>query len=104
MYTGSDGQSHIEELRLPTEDVFQFRLPPGEDIIFRRKPMPGFHTAPRRQYTVTLTGRVEIGFGDGTSQQLGPGDMMLAEDLTGQGHTTTIVEAPWLTFAVPLDY
>ena len=62
--------------------------------------MPGWHNAPRRQFVITLTGRSEIGVGDGSSQQLGPGDMMLAEDLTGQGHTTRIVEAPWLAVSV----
>ncbi len=102
MYTGSDGQSHIEELHLPAADVFQFPLSPGEDIIFRRRPMPGWHNAPRRQYVVTLSGKVEMGFGDGSTQQLGPGDIMLAEDRTGQGHTTTVIESPWFSFSVPL--
>ena len=39
----------------------------------------------------TVAGNVEIGLGDGTVYTLGPGDMMLAEDLTGQGHTTKAV-------------
>jgi hypothetical protein len=102
MYTGSDGQSHMENLELPAGDMFQVPLPVGEDINFRRKPMPGWHNAPRRQYVVTLTGSVEMGFGDGTSQRLVPGDVMLAEDCTGQGHTTTEVESPWFSFSVPL--
>ena len=50
-----------------------------------------WHPAPRKQYIITLAGNVEIGLGDGTVYTLSPGDMMLAEDLTGQGHTTKAV-------------
>ena len=50
-----------------------------------------FHCAPRRQYTVTLSGEAEIGLGDGSTHRVGPGDVLLAKDLTGQGHTTRVV-------------
>jgi hypothetical protein len=29
--------------------------------------------------------------GDGTVRRVGPGDVLLAEDLTGQGHITRVV-------------
>jgi hypothetical protein len=45
-----------------------------------------YHTAPRRQYVVNLTGSVEIEVGDGTKRVLGPGTILLAEDTTGRGH------------------
>jgi hypothetical protein len=32
---------------------------------------------------------VDIGLGDGTSMTFVPGDVFLAEDVTGQGHTAT---------------
>ncbi|HSK28377.1 MAG TPA: hypothetical protein VLA17_00285, partial [Candidatus Limnocylindria bacterium] len=47
----------------------------------------GWHTAPRRQWCITLAGSVQIGIGNGTVKTFGPGDVFLAEDLTGQGHT-----------------
>jgi quercetin dioxygenase-like cupin family protein len=63
-----------------------------------------WHTAPRKQYVITLSGEVEIGLGDGSVHRFGPGDVMLAEDLTGQGHTTRAVGGgPRLSAAVPLD-
>jgi hypothetical protein len=31
---------------------------------------------------------MEIGIGDGTKRRFGPGDVVLADDLTGRGHTT----------------
>ena len=40
---------------------------------------------------MTLTGEVEIGLGDGTTHRFGAGHVTLAEDLTGQGHTTRVV-------------
>ena len=69
-----------------------WRPPPA--ITIRRNP-PGYfldwHTAPRRQYTITISGEVEIGTGDGAVRRFGPGTVLLAEDLTGQGHTTRVV-------------
>ena len=50
-----------------------------------------FHTAPRRQYVITLQGQVEIGLGDGTKRIFNVGDIELCEDLTGRGHTTRSV-------------
>ena len=52
-----------------------------------RDDLLGWHTAPRRQWCITLSGSVEIGIGDGTVKTFGPGDVFLAEDTTGQGHT-----------------
>jgi quercetin dioxygenase-like cupin family protein len=76
-------------------------------VTFRVAP-PGYvlswHCAPRRQYTITLSGAVEIEVGDGTIKQLGAGDVLLAEDLTGQGHITRVVgEQPRFYLVVPLD-
>jgi len=72
VYSGSDGQSHIEELNLTTSDVFQFPSAQGEELVFRRDPMPGWHNCPRRQFVITLSGQAELGFGDGSTQLLGP--------------------------------
>jgi hypothetical protein len=93
IYTGDDGQSHFEELEVP--------LSLGSDRLSDLVPLTGvmfrntrsgsnldYHPAPRRQFVVTLTGRVEVGCGDGTARVFGPGDIMLADDLTGQGHTS----------------
>src|SRR5262249_4509620 len=52
-----------------------------------------FHPAPRRQLVVTLSGIGEIVCGDGSSRRFGPGDIMLADDLTGEGHISRPVEA-----------
>jgi hypothetical protein len=46
---------------------------------------------------------LEIEIGDGTKRQLVPGDVLVAEDLTGKGHITRGVgEDPRISLAVPL--
>ncbi|PKB78353.1 MAG: hypothetical protein BZY88_18810 [SAR202 cluster bacterium Io17-Chloro-G9] len=102
VYTGDDGRSHLEEIDPPFEPFVDVEGAHGDGtpmeaatgITFRRG-APGyfldFHTAPRRQYTITLSGEIEIGTGDGTVRRYGPGTVLLAEDLTGQGHTTRVV-------------
>ncbi len=96
IYTGQDGQSHFEEMEVPTGPEGRSPIQAAEGIRFTRME-PGtfsdWHNAPRRQYVITLAGEVEFGIGDGTVKRLGPGDMLLAEDLTGRGHTMRVVGA-----------
>ena len=51
----------------------------------------------------TLSGAVDIEIGDGTVRRLGPGDVLIAEDLTSQGHVTREVgPEPRVSLFVPL--
>ncbi len=106
LYTGDDGQSHIEEMDLDSHPELA-SLQSTTGIVFRTFEVGYFsdwHCAPRRQFVISLDGEVEIGLGDGTLHQFGPGQAMLAEDLTGHGHTTRAVgDRPRLTATVPLD-
>ena len=105
LYTGDDGQSHIEELELGAHPELT-TLQPTAGIVFRSFDLGYFsdwHCAPRRQYVITISGGVEIGLGDGSLHRFGPGQVMLAEDLTGHGHTTRAVgDEPRLTATIPL--
>ena len=106
LYTGDDGHSHIEELELESHPELA-ALQASTGIVFRRVE-PGYfsdwHCAPRRQFVITLEGEVEIGLGDGSVHRFGPGQAMLAEDLTGHGHTTRAVgDTPRLTATIPLE-
>ena len=106
LYSGEDGQSHFEELDLPNNYAEHSNMQMGGGAIFRRSEPDRFidwHNAPRRQYVITLSGEVEIGIGDGTLRRLGSGDVLLADDLTGQGHTTRVVgDVPRVSVAIPL--
>ena len=114
VYSGDDGQSHIEQMPLSMQSFVDVEGAHGEatdlqsvtGITFRVSP-PGYelgwHCAPRRQYSITLAGEAEVEVGDGTIQRVGPGDVLLAEDLTGQGHITrSIGEQPRFYAVVPL--
>jgi hypothetical protein len=106
LYTGPDGQSHFEDLTATlTEGIGQTLLQSAESIVFTRQ-QPGnasTHTAPRRQYVIGLEGVTEIVTGDGTAMRFRPGDVLLAEDLTGAGHTTSVVgEGMRISAIVPL--
>ena len=111
LYTGKDGQSHFEEVPLKFEarnDRSETaELIPGSGIIVRRfEPTRSnpWHTAPGHYAVFTLSGAVDIEIGDGTVRRMAPGDILIAEDLTGQGHITREVgPAPRVSIFVPLD-
>ena len=93
VYTGADGQSHIETLDLAAHPELTALLA-TKGVIFRST-APGhfsdWHNAPRRQFVITLSGEAELGFGDGSVHRVGAGHANLVEDLTGKGHTTRVV-------------
>jgi len=52
---------------------------------------------------ITLEGQAEIGLGDGTKRIFNPGDVLLADDLTGKGHTTGVYgNISRVSIAIPL--
>ena len=98
IYTGADNQSHFEDLKVPLKSSgkigFISELTKATGIVFRETGGDynyEFHTAPRRQYVVNLEGEVEIEVGDGSKRILRSGDILLAEDTTGQGHISRAV-------------
>ena len=115
VYSGNDGQSHIVEEPFAMKPFTDTEGAYGEagptqacsSITFRVSP-PGYvlnwHCAPRRQYSISLSGHAEIEVGDGTVARVHPGDVVLAEDLTGRGHVTRVVgDQPRYYAIVPLE-
>jgi hypothetical protein len=92
LYTGGDGRSHFEQLDSSQASEFFNTTRPAKGLLFRNDFAPhivDWHRAPRRRWVITLSGSVDIGVGDGNRMTFGPGDVFLAEDLSGQGHTAT---------------
>lgn len=90
IYTGPDGQSHAEEIEMKlTGNATEMIKATG--VEFSRRP-PGssneWHTGPRRQFVITLSGRGEIEVAGGEKIAVGPGHINLIEDTTGKGHIT----------------
>lgn len=110
IYTGADGRSHFEELDLPitlTEAGGLSGSVPVRSIVVRDTTDVGpevwdHHVAPRRQFALHLRGTTEIEVADGETRTFGPGDLLLADDLTGQGHISREVEGPRLQVFVVL--
>jgi hypothetical protein len=108
IYTGADGRSHFEDFDIPLKPGSYgslSELVPAEGVIFRETPVGGaldFHVAPRRQFVITLAGLVEVECGDGAKRRFGPGDIMLADDTTGQGHITRELQGPRRSLFIPL--
>ena len=95
IYSGSDGQSHIEHMEFPFTEHDGTRTSPRatSEVTFAHRhagAFTEFHPAPRRQYVIYLSAGVEIGLGDGTSVLMDPGDVLIAEDTTGHGHTSRV--------------
>jgi quercetin dioxygenase-like cupin family protein len=97
LYTGPDGQTHAEEVEAKfttggTNDVFKMVGTSGAEI--HRAPagrVSDWHTAPRRQYVITLSGRGEIEVSGGKKIPVEPGHIELVEDTTGKGHITRVI-------------
>lgn len=95
IYAGPDGQSHADEVEMKLTDrgtadfaatAAQFSSRPAGP------PNPNWHTGPRRQFVITLSGRAELELSDGKKVLAGPGHINLIEDTTGKGHLTRNIE------------
>jgi len=93
IFTGADGQTHAEKInvKLARDDVSTelSEMAKATGVRFRRQAPNYFedwHTAPRKQYVITLSGRGEIEVSGGKKIPLGLGHILLVEDLTGKGH------------------
>ena len=105
VFTGDDGESHFEDVTPEDMTKIVNRLGAG-DITLGLRTSPSFsdyHNAPRRQYVVNLSGTAEFEAADGTKVQMEPGDILVAEDLTGHGHIArSLGDTPRASLAIPL--
>jgi len=108
--TGPDGASHVEVGRLD--------MAPGRNADLVSAAMAAahvtveetagggslaWHTAPVRQLVVTLSGDLSFSTRDGEEFALRPGDVLLAEDVSGSGHQWQLQGSdPWRRMYVVL--
>ena len=110
IFTGDDGRSHFEDSEIPltVTDIMgsKSELQSGKGVVFRTTPADyayPMHNAPCRQFVINLEGTLEMETGDGTRRRLGPGEVLLGEDTTGEGHSTRAVDGPGRSLFIPLD-
>lgn len=95
LFTGPDKKSHFETLKPDFVERRKLgsysKAYPVSSLMFREFNEGLFfdwHCAPRAQYIVYLEGQVEVATTSGQKFVFNPGDVLLAEDITGEGHTT----------------
>lgn len=107
LWTGEDGDSHAEEgsidLRPDPQagsggDLLSGAL--GAVRVSLQETAAGgryaWHTAPVRQLVITLGGTLDFATRGGQHFTLRPGDVLLAEDTAGSGHTWRLTDGqPW---------
>ena len=111
LYTGEDGESHFEtttmDMHAHGDVVTMSDLMDCHEVQFAETSSGGgydWHTAPRRQFVITLSGTLEFENRAGDTQLIKPGDILLAEDTTGGGHKWRLVDdQPWRRCYVHLE-
>jgi len=88
IYATADGGSRVEELTISPDakPIDITRMTAGA---YRGSgaTAPDWHTAPRKQFAVNMTGALEVELTNGTRRRIGS-DLVFLEDLTGKGHVT----------------
>ena len=90
IYTGPDGLSLAEEVEMDmTRGVSDMINATGVQFSSRAPgPASDWHTGPRRQFVITLSGSGYLEVSGGKRVAVGPGQINLIEDTTGKGHIT----------------
>ena len=88
VYATADGGSRVEELTISPDakpvDIVRMTAGAYRGSGARA---PDWHTAPRKQFAINMTGELEVELTDGTRRKIGS-DLVFLEDLTGKGHVT----------------
>ena len=98
LYEDADGISHFRDIEIDwIEERHASKLSkryPVTGVIFRKVAADydlDWHPAPRRQFIVNLDAGVEITASDGEERVIGPGEVVLVEDISGKGHLSKAV-------------
>lgn len=63
----------------------------------------GVHPAPKKQYVVTMKGKLKFRVSDGSTFIIEPGTVLLAADTAGEGHSWDIVDGKeWIRVYIPV--
>jgi hypothetical protein len=105
VYATPDGGSRVEELTISPDakPIDITRMTAGA---YRGSgaTAPDWHTAPRKQFAINMTGELEVELSDGTRRKIGS-DLVFLEDLTGKGHVTRALGPITNVFLhVPVDF
>ena len=104
--TGRDGRSHFEDIDLALEGPGRTGTVLSTDVFIRvthAQPSTAFHRPTSRMLVITLAGEADVRCGDGSTKHFGPGDVLWADDLEGEGHQTVELSPSRISLIVRLD-
>ena len=98
----ADGESYFEKGTVQTDFKIQ-----SNEFWFANEIdscQIGTHTAPRKQFVITLSGKLKFTTSDDLSFIVEPGIVLLAEDIDGDGHKWEMIEGHenWHRIYIPI--
>ena len=116
LYCDEAGESHFEDIEVA---MFPLNYAPPAPSLDLSEPMAAskvlfmhvpagwtgeWHRAPRKQFLFRLAGIFESTASDGETRLLGPGSVLLMEDIHGKGHYSRVVgDIDALNAVVPIE-
>lgn len=101
-----EGESRFQEIEVPIDQprpnssgavLLQSNVWPSPGVRLVELPAgldQPWHHAPARQIVMVLAGVVEVETTDGQKRRAGTGQAFIADDLTGRGHSTRVIDGP----------
>lgn len=91
VYATNDGESHADIIDI-TKNAGEIPVSGMTARVYERNDSNAeeWHTAPRKQFAINMTGELEVELSDGRRQAIGQGDLVYLEDVTGKGHITRV--------------
>jgi hypothetical protein len=92
VYSGDDGRAHFEDLVISLDnDVFGWKGVPvtvttADFRTIRPDYVGGWSKTPQPRFVIVLAGVMLVEVGDGSTRRLEAGDVLLNEDMSGEGH------------------
>jgi len=96
IYADIDGNSHIQELPITTKPgkTRRTELAAATGLMYAdytASSVEDWHRTPARQFSISMSGEIEVEVSDGKKHAIHAGDIVFLEDLQGKGHITRIL-------------
>ncbi len=96
IYADADGNSQIEELPIATKAgrINMAKTVPLTGMNYaeyKKTEVEDWHRTPARQFSISLSGEIEVEVSGGKKHAIHAGDIVFLEDLQGKGHITRIL-------------
>jgi uncharacterized cupin superfamily protein len=96
IWADAEGNSHVDELPIATK-TGRINMAKSVPVTamnyaeYKKSETEDWHRTPGRQFSISLSGEIEVEVSDGKRHAIHPGDIVFLEDLQGKGHITRIL-------------